>query len=414
LWKTKEWKTKMENKKQHYLFTSEVVSPGHPDKCADIIADTIVDKLIIGDASSRVASEVFVAGKHIIIGGEVTSSLTVTTEEYKKIVHDALVKIGYNGNPYFTKEECLYPEDIDVQVLLNRQSPDINQGVDQEDGEIGAGDQGIMFGYADKETEHYMPSAITYARVLMEKVYQYALANPSELGIDIKTQVTIDYTCKENFEKSNPQKIDTIVVSAPCVSNMDIKTVRALIQRLIDDAGLPSSLYNKDECIIHINPTGKYVSHSSLHDSGLTGRKLIVDSFGGYSPIGGGAQSSKDYTKVDRSGLYAARYIAKHIVASGLATKSVVQLSYAIGLAKPTSVSVDTYGTYTSLNDDELSTFVEDNFALTPNWITKKFNLDKPSAETFLYADVASRGQVGQPDYPWEKLDELEIFQKLR
>jgi len=404
----------MENKKQHYLFTSEVVSPGHPDKCADIIADTIVDKLIIGDASSRVASEVFVAGKHIIIGGEVTSSLTVTTEEYKKIVHDALVKIGYNGNPYFTKEECLYPEDIDVQVLLNRQSPDINQGVDQEDGEIGAGDQGIMFGYADKETEHYMPSAITYARVLMEKVYQYALANPSELGIDIKTQVTIDYTCKENFEKSNPQKIDTIVVSAPCVSNMDIKTVRALIQRLIDDAGLPSSLYNKDECIIHINPTGKYVSHSSLHDSGLTGRKLIVDSFGGYSPIGGGAQSSKDYTKVDRSGLYAARYIAKHIVASGLATKSVVQLSYAIGLAKPTSVSVDTYGTYTSLNDDELSTFVEDNFALTPNWITKKFNLDKPSAETFLYADVASRGQVGQPDYPWEKLDELEIFQKLR
>ena len=404
----------MENNKQHYLFTSEVVSPGHPDKCADIIADSIVDKLIIGDASSRVASEVFVAGKHIIIGGEVTSSLSVTIEEYKEIVHDALAKIGYNGNPYFTKEECLHPEDIDVQVLLNRQSADINQGVDQEDGEIGAGDQGIMFGYADKETEHYMPSAITYARVLMEKVYQYALANPSELGIDIKTQVTMDYACKENFEKSVPQKIDTIVVSAPCVASMDIKTVRALIQRLIDDAGLPSHLYNKNECIIHINPTGKYVSHSSLHDSGLTGRKLIVDSFGGYSPIGGGAQSSKDYTKVDRSGLYAARYIAKHIVASGLATKAVVQLSYAIGVAKPTSVSVDTYGTYTSLNDDELSIFVEDNFALTPNWITKKFKLDKPSSETFLYADVAARGQVGQPDYPWEKLDELEIFQKLR
>ena len=281
-------------------------------------------------------------------------------------------------------------------------------------GETGAGDQGIMFGYADCETEHYMPSAITYARMLMEKVYNYALANPHELGVDIKTQVTMDYVCKENFEQSKPQKIDTIVVSAPCVSSMDIDTVRTLIQKLIDEAGLPTELYNSNDCIIHINPTGKYVSHSSLHDSGLTGRKLIVDSFGGYSPIGGGAQSSKDYTKVDRSGLYAARYIAKHIVAAGLATKAVVQLSYAIGVAKPTSVAVDTYGTYTSKNDDELSTFVEESFALTPNWITKKFGLDKPSEYTFLYADVAARGQVGQPEYPWEQLDELEKFEELR
>ena len=404
----------MENKQTHYLFTSEVVSPGHPDKCADIIADSIVDKLIIGDSRSRVASEVFVAGKHVVIGGEVTSHTKVTTEDYQKIVHEALVKIGYNGNPYFTKQECLHPEDVDVQVLLNSQSPDINQGVDQEDGETGAGDQGIMFGYADCETKNYMPSAITYARMLMEKVYNYALANPNELGVDIKTQVTMDYKCKENFENSKPQKIDTIVVSAPCVASMDIDTVRALIQKLIDDTNLPADLYDKDNCVVHINPTGKYVSHSSLHDSGLTGRKLIVDSFGGYSPIGGGAQSSKDYTKVDRSGLYAARYIAKHIVAAGLATKCVVQLSYAIGVAKPTSVSVDTYGTYKSKNDDELSTFVMENFPLTPNWITKKFALDKPSADTFLYADVAARGQVGQPEYPWEQLDQLEKFQELR
>ncbi len=402
----------MENK-QHYLFTSEVVSPGHPDKCADIISDSIVDKLIIGDSKSRVASEVFVAGKHIVIGGEVTSHTKVTTEDYQQIVHDALAKIGYNGNPYFTKQECLHPEEVDVQVLLNSQSPDINQGVDQEDGETGAGDQGIMFGYADKETKHYMPSALTYARMLMEKVYTYALENPSELGVDIKTQVTMDYVCKENFEKSQPQNIDTIVVSAPCVASMDITTVRTLIQGLIDDAGLPQDMYDKNNCTIHINPTGKYVSHSSLHDSGLTGRKLIVDSFGGYSPIGGGAQSSKDYTKVDRSGLYAARYIAKHIVAAGLATKCVVQLSYAIGVARPTSVAVDTYGTYNKLNDDKLSTFVEKNFALTPNWITKKFALDKPSVNTFLYADVAARGQVGQPDYPWEQLDELEKFKSL-
>ena len=398
-----------------YLFTSEVVSPGHPDKCADIIADSIVDKLIIGDPKSRVASEVFVAGKHIVIGGEVTSKTRVTTEDYKKIVHDALVNIGYDGNPYFTKEECLHPEDIELQVLLNAQSPDINQGVDQEDGETGAGDQGIMFGYADIETKNYMPSAITYARVLMEKVYNFAKENPSKLGVDIKTQVTMDYGKKENFEKCQPQKIHTIVVSAPCVNTMDIVSVRKLIGQLIDDAGLPSELYNKNDCIIHINPTGKYVSHSSLHDSGLTGRKLIVDSFGGYAPIGGGAQSSKDYTKVDRSGLYAARYIAKHIVAAGLAKKALVQISYAIGVASPTSVAVDTYGTVINgLDDDKLSEFVLNNFPLTPNWITRKFNLDHPSKDTFLYADVAARGQVGQSDYPWEQLHDLEKFEALK
>ena len=397
-----------------YLFTSEVVAPGHPDKCADIIADTIVDRLIIGDAKSRVASEVFVAGKHVVIGGEVTSHTQMTTEEYKELVHDALVKIGYNGNPYFTKQECLHPEEVDVQVLLNSQSPDINQGVDQEDGETGAGDQGIMFGYADCETEHFMPSALTYARVIMEKVYKYALVNPHELGVDIKTQVTMDYERKENFENSKPQRIDTIVVSAPCVSSMSIERVRELIQSLIHESGLPTNLYNKENCTIHINPTGKYVSHSPLHDSGLTGRKLIVDSFGGYSPIGGGAQSSKDYTKVDRSGLYAARYIAKHIVAAGLATKCVVQISYAIGVARPTSVAVDTYGTYTNANDDMLGEFVMKNFPLTPNWIAKQFNLDKPSADTFLYADVAARGQVGQADYPWEKLDQLGLFEELK
>ncbi len=397
-----------------YLFTSEVVSPGHPDKCADIIADSIVDRLIMGDSKSRVASEVFVAGKHVVIGGEVTSNTKLTHQDYTTLVKETLVKIGYNGNPYFTNAECLNPDEVEVQVLLNEQSPDINQGVDQEDGETGAGDQGIMFGYADCETKNYMPSAITYARMLMEKVYAYAKANPHKLGVDIKTQVTMDYGSKANFESCNPQKIHTIVVSAPCVATMSIEEVRELIQTLIDDAGLPSELYNKDDCIIHINPTGKYVSHSSLHDSGLTGRKLIVDSFGGYAPIGGGAQSSKDYTKVDRSGLYAARYIAKHIVASGLAKKCVVQISYAIGVARPTSVAVDTYGTVVDgLDDDKLSAFVMENFPLTPNWITQKFSLDKPSKENFLYADVAARGQVGQSDYPWEQLDSLELFNSL-
>jgi S-adenosylmethionine synthetase len=398
-----------------YLFTSEVVSPGHPDKCADIIADSIVDRLIIADSKSRVASEVFVAGKHVVIGGEVTSKANLSDKDYEKIVKDALIGIGYDGKSAFTKEQCLYPSDVKVQVLLNQQSPDINQGVDQEDGETGAGDQGIMFGYASNETADYMPAAITYARVLCDKVYHFALKHNHKLGVDIKTQVTLDYGTKENFENCEPQSIHTIVVSAPSNEDIDIVEVRELLQGIIDDAGLPTDLYDPKKTIIHLNPTGRYVSHSPLHDSGLTGRKLIVDSFGGYAPIGGGAQSSKDYTKVDRSGLYAGRWVAKHIVAAGLAKKCSVQLSYAIGVAKPTSVSVDTYGTVIDgLDDDKLSTFVGDNFSLTPNWITAKFGLDKPSAETFLYADVAARGQVGQSDYPWEKLDSLELFKKLK
>ena len=398
-----------------YLFTSEVVAPGHPDKCADIIADSIVDALIIADSKSRVASEVFVAGKHVVIGGEVTSKANLSDKEYEQIVKKALIGIGYDGKSAFTREQCLFPEDVQVQILLNRQSPDINQGVDQEDGETGAGDQGIMFGYASNETADFMPAAITYARVLSDKVYNYARKHNHKLGVDIKTQVTLDYGTKENFENCEPQSIHTIVVSAPSNEDMEIGEVRELLQGLIDDAGLPPELYDPKKTIIHLNPTGRYVSHSPLHDSGLTGRKLIVDSFGGYAPIGGGAQSSKDYTKVDRSGLYAGRWLAKHIVASGFAKKCSVQLSYAIGVAKPTSVSVDTYGTIVDgLDDDKLSTFISKSFSLTPNWITQKFGLDKPTAETFLYADVAARGQVGQSDYPWEKLDAMDVFEKLK
>jgi len=408
--KQRNGKQNMETR-SHYLFTSEVVSPGHPDKCADIISDSIVDALLIANPNARVASEVFVAGEHVVVGGEVN---TTSHPDYEQIVKDALVKIGYDGKSAFTKEQCLHPDDVNVQVLLNQQSPDINQGVDQKDGEIGAGDQGIMFGFATCETADFMPSAITYARMLCDKVYHYALAHNHKLGVDIKTQVTMDYGTKQNFEECLPQKIHTIVVSAPSVEGMDIKEVRALIKGLIDDTGLPPHLYDPSDTIIHINPTGRYVNHSPLHDSGLTGRKLIVDSFGGYSPIGGGAQSSKDYTKVDRSGLYAARWIAKNIVAAGLAKKCIVQLSYAIGVAKPVSISVDSMGTCAKgIDDDALSLFVAKEYSLTPRWITQKFNLDKPSKETFLYADVAARGQVGQSDYPWENLDALESFKAL-
>ncbi|MCZ6132642.1 methionine adenosyltransferase [Campylobacter ureolyticus] len=397
-----------------YLFTSEVVSPGHPDKCADIIADSIVDEVLGKDKDARLASEVFVAGNHIVIGGEVKSKVKFSQSDYENIVKNALSNIGYSANPHFTKEQCLHLDDIEVHVFLNEQSPDISTGVDQSSGEIGAGDQGIMFGFASNETKEFMPAAITYARLLCDKVYEYAKAHPHELGVDIKTQVTLDYGSKDNFENCKPLKIHTIVVSAPCVESMSIEKVRELIGGLIDEAGLPKELFNKNETIIYINPTGRYVNHSSLHDSGLTGRKLIVDSFGGYSPIGGGAQSSKDYTKVDRSGLYAARWIAKHIVAANLAKKCIVQLSYAIGVARPVSVSVDCMGTHIKGVDDEiLSNFVLENFPLTPKWITDKFELDKPSKDTFLYANVAAHGQVGNPNYPWEKLDSLEFFKNI-
>ena len=397
-----------------YLFTSEVVSPGHPDKCADIIADSIVDEILKQDPNGRVAAEVFIAGKHVVIGGEVNAKIDFTHDDYRHIVKGALSEIGYDDNPHFTRAQCLHPQDLQVDVFLNQQSPDINQGVDQEGGEIGAGDQGIMFGFASCETKNFMPAAITYARALCDHVYAYAKSHPNELGVDIKTQVTIDYGTKSNFEECKPQSIHTIVVSAPCVESMSIERVRDLIGNLIDSAGLPKELYNKSKTIIYINPTGRYVNHSSLHDSGLTGRKLIVDSFGGYSPIGGGAQSSKDYTKVDRSGLYAARWIAKNIVAAGLAKKCIVQLSYAIGMANPTSVSVDTMGTQIAgVNDDMLSNFVSENFALTPRWITNKFGLDKPGKDTFLYAKVAAKGQVGNAKYPWEKLDAVDTFKAL-
>ena len=398
-----------------YLFTSESVSPGHPDKCADIIADNIVDHLLKADPNSRIAAEVFVAGKRVVIGGEVTSTHQPSDKEYHDIVVEALHKIGYTGVCGFSNTECLYPEDVETHVFLNKQSPDINQGVDQTTGEIGAGDQGIMFGFASDEAEEYMPAAISYSRKLAQTIYEYAKANPDTLGVDIKTQVTVDYGTKDNFENAKPQKIHTIVASAPSNGKLDILQVRELILGLIDQAGLPKELYNKNDCIIHINPTGRYVNHSSLHDSGLTGRKLIVDSFGGYAPIGGGAQSSKDYTKVDRSGLYAARWIAKHIVAAGLARKALVQLSYAIGVAEPTSVSVDMMGTnLTGIDDEKLSALVTERYALTPRWITEKFHLDKPSDSTFHYADVAARGQVGLPDYPWEKLDDLAWFESLK
>lgn len=398
--------------KKHYLFTSEFVSQGHPDKVADIISDSIVDLHISNDPNARVAAETFVAGNNICIGGEIKSNLEVSHEEYENLVKETLVKIGYFDNPNFTDEEVIKPQNVKVQVFLNKQSPDIAQGVDNETDEIGAGDQGIMFGYAIAETENYMPATVEYAKRIKDTVYNYALANPDKLGVDIKTQVTIDYGTKENFEAVKPQKIETIVVSAPCVSSMSIEEVRAILKQLIIETNLPADLFDINDCKLYLNPTGRYVSHSPLHDTGLTGRKLIVDTMGGHSKIGGGAQSSKDYTKVDRSGLYGARYLAKHIVAAGLAKKCSVQISYAIGIPEPVSLNVDTEGTYLNekFNDDVLSAFLEENFRMTPNWLKAEFGLDKPHENGFTYIQTAENGQVGNEVFPWEKLKHLDLF----
>lgn len=392
-----------------YLFTSESVSPGHPDKCADIISDSIVDRYLQADPRSKVAAEVLIAGKNITIGGEINSTLQLDQSDFEEIVRNALIKIGYTGQSGFTREQTLYPDDISITVQLNRQSEEIYQGVEHADGEIGAGDQGIMFGYASNETPEFMPAAIAYSRLLCDKVYRYALEHPDQLGVDIKTQVTVDYGSKDNFTQAKPEKIQTIIVSAPYTEQLGFEQAKEIITGLINESGLPSDLFDPESCDIKINPSGSYISHSALYDSGLTGRKLIVDSFGGYAPIGGGAQSGKDYTKVDRSGLYAARWIAKQIVASGLAAKALVQISYAIGEAKPVSVTLDTPGVK-GMSDEKLAKVLTDRYPLTPKWIKEKFGLDQPSKDTFLYADVAAHGQVGITGYPWEQLDDAEYF----
>ncbi|WP_201353076.1 methionine adenosyltransferase [Hydrogenimonas urashimensis] len=393
-----------------YLFTSESVSAGHPDKCADIIADTIVDRLLELDSNARVATEVFISGKHIIIGGEVRTSADIGEGFYRLCAIDALSAIGY-PEIGFDESQTLYPDATDIRVLVSRQSPDISIGVDKKSGEIGAGDQGMMIGFATDETPTFMPGALEYARKLRDALYVHSLEHPDRFGIDIKTQVSLDYGTKSNFDANLPQAIRKIVAAVPHAAHVDIEEARSVVKRVIVETLGNDPLFDERACEFFINETGRYVTHSPLADSGMTGRKTVVDTYGAYAPIGGGAQSSKDYTKVDRSGLYAARWLAKHIVAAKLAKKAVVEIAYVIGRAQPVSVTVDTMGTALKpFRDEELSVRITEKFPLTPRWITEKFGLDKPSRSSFLYADIAARGQVGYDDYPWERLDELEWF----
>ncbi|MBD3790058.1 MAG: methionine adenosyltransferase [Campylobacterales bacterium] len=398
-----------------YLFTSEAVSAGHPDKCADIIADSIVDALLQLDKDAKVATEVFISGSHIIIGGEVKTSVELSDEWYKKTAREALKKIGYPESG-FEKGETLFPDDTDIHIYVSIQSPDITMGVVKADDEIGAGDQGMMFGYATSEREDYMPTAFAYAREIRDVLYGYALKHPDIFGVDMKTEVVMDYGTKENFDRCKPQGISKIIVAISHCKNVAQHEVQKLVKELIrEKVHFAPGHFDEDKVTFYINNTGRFVRHSPIADSGLTGRKVVCDSFGGYAPIGGGSQSSKDYTKVDRSGLYAARWLAKHIVAAGLAQKALVQLSYVIAEPKPISVTVDTqHSAIGSISDEELSGRIAEKFPLTPRWITRKFGLDHPSKEHFLYADVAAKGQVGYDEYPWEQLDEIEWFKSLK
>ena len=397
-----------------YLFTSESVSAGHPDKCADIIADSIVDRLLQLDPDSKVATEVFISGKHVIIGGEVKTKVYLDDAFYEEIVQKAFKKIGY-PEAGFERGETFFPDEAQVHNYVSTQSPDITMGVVKEDNEIGAGDQGMMFGYANSERDDLMPTAFSYAREIRDVLYAYALEHPESFGVDMKTQVVMDYGTKENFDNCKPQRIQKIIVAIAHNKNLEQEEVQKLVKKIIvEKVKFDAGHFDEERIIFYINNTGRFVQHSPIADSGLTGRKVVCDTYGGYAPIGGGSQSSKDYSKVDRTALYAARWLAKHIVAAGLAKKALVQISYVIAETKPSSVTVDTQHTsLTKLKDEELSKIIADRFSLSPRWITEKFGLDRPSDERFLYADIAAKGQIGYLEYPWETLDELAWFSTL-
>ena len=397
-----------------YLFASESVSAGHPDKCADIIADSIVDALLQQDPDAKVATEVFISGKHIIIGGEVRTAGEVSTSFYEDIAREALRKIGYPESG-FERGETFFPDEAKIEVYVSQQSPDITMGVVKENNEIGAGDQGIMFGYATCEGDDYMPTALSYARRIRDALYTYALAHPETFGVDIKTEVLMDYGSKENFDNGSPRRIEKIIVAIAHSRSTAPIDVELLVKKIIRENVKFEAGHFDEDVIFYINNTGRFIIHSPIADSGLTGRKVVCDTYGGYAPIGGGSQSSKDYSKVDRSALYASRWLAKHIVAAGLAKKALVQLSYVIAEPGPISVTVDTQHTaLTGMKDEVLSQMVADRFPLSPRWIAEKFGLDRPGKERFLYAEVAAKGQVGYAEYPWEKLDGLDWFRQVR
>lgn len=370
-----------------YLFTSESVSEGHPDKVADQISDAILDALLKQDKYSRVACESLVKTGLVVIAGEITTKATV---DYSKIAREAIDEIGYNdGALGFDANSC------GVITAIEQQSPDISMGVTAtESREQGAGDQGMMFGYANNETPEFMPATISYAHKLLRRLSQLRRQKAVPfLRPDAKSQVTVEY------KEGKLARVDTVVIStqhSPEVSSKELETyvVEEVIKRVVPVELLKNTRYL-------INPTGRFVIGGPQGDCGLTGRKIIVDTYGGHGAHGGGAFSGKDPSKVDRSAAYMGRYIAKNIVAAGLAQKCLVQLAYAIGVAEPVSVFVETYGT-SKLTLKELEKKVRANFRLKPHEIVEQFDLLRP-----IYKATASYGHFGRDEFPWERLDKV-------
>lgn len=389
------------------LFTSESVTEGHPDKICDQISDAVLDALMAQDPMSRVACETAITTGLVLVMGEVTTNSYV---DIQKLVRDTIREIGYDAS-----EKGFDANTCGVIVALDEQSKDIAMGVDKaleakennmsdEDIEaIGAGDQGMMFGFASNETEEYMPYPIALAHKLTKKLTE--VRKNGTLGYlrpDGKSQVTVEYD-----ENGKPVHINAVVISSQHAQDISQEQIHEDIRKYVIDAVVPRDLVDENTKYF-INPTGRFVIGGPNGDSGVTGRKIIVDTYGGYARHGGGAFSGKDCTKVDRSGAYAARYVAKNIVAAGLADKCEIQLSYAIGVAQPTSVMVDTFGTG-KVSDSQLVNIIRENFDLRPAGIIKMLNLRRP-----IYKQTAAYGHFGRNDLslPWEQLDKTEVLKK--
>ena len=375
-----------------YIFTSESVSEGHPDKVCDQISDAILDSYLAQDPNSRVACETLIKNNTVIVAGEITSSGTPNIEE---VIRNTVNEIGYNRDDLgFNGNNC------EIQNLISKQSPDIAQGVNEGEGEDldqGAGDQGLMFGYACSETPVLMPAPINLSHELVLK--QSEVRKNGELGWlrpDAKSQVSVVY----KDDRKTVDYVSAIVLSTQHDEDISQDEIKAGVREKIINPIIPTE-WIKEDTKIYINPTGKFVIGGPVGDCGLTGRKIIVDTYGGMARHGGGAFSGKDPSKVDRSAAYACRYVAKNIVAAGLAERCEVQVSYAIGIAEPTSITVDTLGTG-NLSEDEISQIVRDNFDLRPKNLINLLDLKRP-----IYKNTASYGHFGREnkDFSWENTD---------